>query len=53
MAGASSRLRLQCPSARGWAVAGRQAWLPAIGRHEVLIVDTDTWQEVGRMPFAQ
>lgn len=38
------------PHLRGWAVAGRQAWLPAIGRHEVLIVDTDTWQEVGRIP---
>ncbi|MFT3858703.1 MAG: cytochrome D1 domain-containing protein [Aquabacterium sp.] len=40
------------PHLRGWAVAGRQAWLPAIGRHEVLIVDTDTWQEVGRVPVA-
>jgi len=40
------------PHLRGWAVAGRQAWLPAIGRHEVLIVDTDTWQEVGRIPVA-
>lgn len=40
------------PHLRGWAVAGRQAWLPAIGRHEVLVVDTDTWQEVGRIPVA-
>nr|WP_304413410.1 cytochrome D1 domain-containing protein [Aquabacterium sp. NJ1] len=40
------------PHLRGWAVAGRQAWLPAIGHHEVLIVDTDTWQEVGRIPVA-
>ncbi|WP_290672834.1 cytochrome D1 domain-containing protein [Aquabacterium sp.] len=40
------------PHLRGWAVAGRQVWLPAIGRHEVLIVDTDTWQEVGRIPVA-
>lgn len=40
------------PHLRGWAVAGRQAWLPAIGRHEVLIIDTDTWQEVGRVPVA-
>ena len=40
------------PHLRGWAVAGRHAWLPAIGRHEVLVVDTTTWQEVGRIPVA-
>lgn len=40
------------PHLRGWAVAGRQAWLPAIGRHEVLVVDTETWAEVARIPVA-
>ncbi|ART47106.1 cytochrome D1 domain-containing protein [Acidovorax carolinensis] len=40
------------PHLRGWAVAGRRAYLPAIGRHEVLVVDTETWQEVGRIPVA-
>ena len=40
------------PHLRGWAVAGRHAWLPAIGRHEVLVVDTDTWQEVARVQVA-
>jgi protein NirF len=40
------------PHLRGWAVAGRQAYLPAIGRHEVLVVDTETWQEVGRIAVA-
>ena len=40
------------PHLRGWAVAGGHAWLPAIGRHEVLVVDTRTWQEVGRVPVA-
>ena len=40
------------PHLRGWAVAGRRAYLPAIGRHEVLVVDTDNWQEVGRIPVA-
>ena len=40
------------PHLRGWAVAGRRAYLPAIGRNEVLVVDTDTWQEVGRIPVA-
>jgi len=38
------------PHLRGWAVAGNRAYLPAIGRHEVLVVDTGTWQEVGRIP---
>ncbi|MDE2593259.1 MAG: protein nirF [Burkholderiales bacterium] len=38
------------PHLRGWAVAGRQAYLPAIGRHEVLVVDTETWNETARIP---
>jgi len=38
------------PHLRGWAVAGRRAYLPAVGRHEVLVVDTATWQEVARIP---
>lgn len=37
------------PHLRGWSVAGNRAYLPAIGRHEVLVVDTTTWQEVGRI----
>ncbi|MFZ5558755.1 MAG: cytochrome D1 domain-containing protein [Pseudomonadota bacterium] len=37
------------PHLRGWAQAGRLAFLPAIGRHEVLVVDTETWQETGRI----
>ncbi len=37
------------PHLRGWAVAGNRAYLPAIGRHEVLVVDTTTWLEVGRI----
>jgi protein NirF len=40
------------PHLRGWAVAGTRAYLPAIGRHEVLVVDTQTWQETGRIPLA-
>jgi protein NirF len=38
------------PHLRGWAVAGRYAFLPAIGRHEVLVVDRATWREVARIP---
>ena len=37
------------PHLRGWSVAAGRAYLPAIGRHEVLVVDTDDWQEVGRI----
>jgi protein NirF len=37
------------PHLRGWAVAGNRAYLPAVGRHEVLIVDTASWREVGRI----
>jgi protein NirF len=40
------------PHLRGWTIAGQRAFLPAIGRHEVLVVDTDTWQEVGRVAVA-
>lgn len=40
------------PHLRGWAMAGRHAYLPAIGRHEVLVVDTGSWQEVARIPVA-
>jgi len=37
------------PHLRGWAVAGGKAYLPAIGRHEVLLVDTASWKEAGRI----
>ncbi|HEX5804657.1 MAG TPA: cytochrome D1 domain-containing protein [Azospira sp.] len=37
------------PHLRGWAMAQGQAWLPAIGRHEVLVADGKSWQEVGRV----
>jgi protein NirF len=40
------------PHLRGWAIAGGYAWLPAIGRHEVLVVDTRDWREVARVPVA-
>ena len=38
------------PHLRGWAIAGRNAYLPAVGRHEVLVVDMADWREVGRIP---
>jgi protein NirF len=38
------------PHLRGWAVAGGYAFLPAIGRHEVLVVERAAWREVARIP---
>jgi len=37
------------PHLRGWAVAGRYIFLPAIGRHEVLVLDSVNWTEAGRI----
>jgi protein NirF len=38
------------PHLRGWALARGYAFLPAIGRHEVLVVDASTWEQVGTIP---
>ena len=38
------------PHLEGWAMAGGYAFIPAVGRYEVLIVDMANWQEVGRVP---
>ncbi|WP_407278567.1 cytochrome D1 domain-containing protein [Aromatoleum evansii] len=38
------------PHLRGWAVAAGRAYLPAIGRHEVLVVELGSWKEVARIP---
>lgn len=40
------------PHLRGWSIAGRYAYLPAVGRHEVLVVDTQDWTEAGRIAVA-
>ncbi len=37
------------PHLEGWAVAGDLAFVPAIGRHEVLVIDMRQWQEAGRI----
>jgi protein NirF len=37
------------PHLEGWARAGNLIFLPAIGRHEVLVLDAGTWAEVGRV----
>ncbi|MGB5539070.1 MAG: cytochrome D1 domain-containing protein [Gammaproteobacteria bacterium] len=33
------------PHLEGWAMAGRHAFVPAVGQHRVLVVDTDSWQQ--------
>ena len=38
------------PHMEGWAMAGDLAFLPAVGRHEVLVVDRNTWLERARIP---
>lgn len=37
------------PHLEGWAMAGNTAFLPAVGHHEVLIVDSQNWQEKARV----
>ncbi|MDH3218241.1 MAG: protein nirF [Gammaproteobacteria bacterium] len=38
------------PHLEGWAVAGGFAFVPAVGRHEVLVIDMRNWREAGRIP---
>ena len=35
------------PHLEGWASAGDVLFLPAVGHHELLVVDRRSWQEVG------
>ncbi len=37
------------PHLEGWAIAGNYAFVPAIGHHEVLVIDTLSWTEAGRI----
>ncbi len=38
------------PHLEGWAIAGQKAFIPAVGRDLVLVVDTNTWQQIGSIP---
>jgi protein NirF len=38
------------PHLEGWAATGNELLVPAVGRHEVLVIDQNTWKEVGRIP---
>lgn len=38
------------PHLEGWAMTDEYAFLPAVGRHAVLVVDRRSWQQVGLIP---
>ncbi len=38
------------PHLEGWASAGGALFLPAVGRHEILVVEKESWRELGRIP---
>ena len=38
------------PHMEGWGAAGNLLLIPAVGRHEVLAVDRESFREVGRVP---
>jgi protein NirF len=40
------------PHLETWAVSGHLAFIPGVGRHEVVIVDMNTWEQVGVIPVA-
>ena len=37
------------PHLEGWAMAGNLAFIPAVGRNQVVVMDTNSWSEVGRI----
>jgi protein NirF len=38
------------PHLEGWAIAGNRAFVPAVGRHSVLVIDTQNWQQIDEIP---
>ncbi|POA51516.1 MULTISPECIES: cytochrome D1 domain-containing protein [unclassified Pseudomonas] len=40
------------PHLEGWAVAGEQAFVPAVGRHQVLVMDARSWQQSAAIAVA-
>ncbi len=40
------------PHLETWAMVGNLAFIPGVGRHEVVIVDVSTWTQVGVIPVA-
>ncbi len=37
------------PHLEGWAIAGDFAFVPAVGQHKVLVINTNTWRQVGEI----
>tara|TARA_R110001592_G_scaffold227724_1_gene484008 strand:- start:45419 stop:46651 length:1233 start_codon:yes stop_codon:yes gene_type:complete len=37
------------PHLEGWAIAGDLAFVPAVGHHQVLVIDLNTWQQIGEI----
>lgn len=37
------------PHLEGWAVAGNKAFVPAVGRDQVLVIDMNTWEEIAKI----
>ncbi|MEW6120690.1 MAG: cytochrome D1 domain-containing protein [Pseudomonadota bacterium] len=40
------------PHLETWAMVGNLAFIPGVGRHEVVIVDVSNWKQVGTIPVA-
>lgn len=40
------------PHLEGWASTGTTVVLPEVGKHEVIVADQQTWQEIARVPVA-
>lgn len=38
------------PHLEGWAMAGDLAFVPAVGKHSVLVVDTRDWRQIDEIP---
>ncbi len=38
------------PHLEGWAATGNLLFLPAVGQHEILIVERDSWRRMGSIP---
>lgn len=40
------------PHLENWAISGNLAFIPGVGRHEVVLMDMNTWTQVGSIPVA-
>ncbi|WP_430461092.1 cytochrome D1 domain-containing protein [Thalassolituus sp. LLYu03] len=40
------------PHLEGWAQAGNYLFVPGVGRHQVLVIDAGSWQQVAHIPVA-